>query len=87
MTVTFHLTHTGPYAGMTICGATEHTPNDQHPSYNRTGLQRQLANCCRDCREAWLEDLYDCAECGHLHWTGSEYVTCPISGCDCEGQA
>lgn len=32
-------------------------------------------------------DMFDvplaCVECGHLHWTGSEYIKCPIRDCTC----
>lgn len=32
--------------------------------------------------------VYKCAECGHLHFLGSElgYEECPVEGCGCEGQ-
>lgn len=30
--------------------------------------------------------IYACSECGHLHWTGDEYITCPIRDCTCAGQ-
>jgi rubrerythrin len=27
--------------------------------------------------------IYECSLCGHLHWTGIEYIECPIEcGCD-----
>lgn len=30
--------------------------------------------------------MYPCAECGHMHWTGEEYVVCPVRDCVCGGQ-
>lgn len=80
--MTFHLTHTGPYAGMTICGATEHTPSDQHPSYSEAGLARQLANCCPDCAHMWQHAGEACEYCGHEYhmtecWT--EACSCVVS--------
>lgn len=50
----FHLTHTGIDAGLPICGSETRTAIDQHPSYSQAGLERQLANCCLDCRATWL---------------------------------
>lgn len=34
------------------------------------------------------EQVYICAECGHLHFLGRNlgYCKCPIEGCDCQGQ-
>jgi len=50
---------------------------------------RQLSGrgFCADCEATALDwQLLECAECGHQHWTGSNYTSCPIDGCDCEGQ-
>lgn len=29
--------------------------------------------------------LAGCTGCGHLHWTGRDYVECPIRDCGCSG--
>jgi hypothetical protein len=35
-----------------------------------------------------MDEIYSCAECGHLHFLGrlKGYEPCPIDGCDCPGQ-
>ena len=27
--------------------------------------------------------MFNCSECGHMHWDGQEYSKCPIEGCPC----
>jgi hypothetical protein len=42
-----------------------------------------------DGRCSWrAQQVYTCAECGHLHFLGRElgYERCPVDGCNCEGQ-
>lgn len=39
--------------------------------------------------EEWSgDDISECVECGHLHWDYRRevYISCPVDGCDCQGQ-
>ena len=56
-----HFTHTGPEAGQVVCGLTRQEALGmghmlQHPAYNRTAYEGQLARLCPNCRAVWFDE-------------------------------